>query len=494
MKTQLEKFGIWSGVLASTAALALLEGCGAPERKVAVDTPPKTVYASVQEVRLIASATSVTAVGTIRAKFNSSLSSKVAGRVVSVYAHDGDSIRQGQILVQIDAGELQSAADTAQANYRASLVGVDSARTVAEMEVRTDAARIAQAKSQIQQAKSALASAEAKADLVRTGPRKQELAQSHIAVQQAESTMKLARVQRDRVATLVKQGAMAGKELDIAQNQFELSEGQYHNAVQAENMAIEGSRSQEIRSADEGVRQARAFLREAETGLVQAQAASLQIAVRRKQIDVAAAQSQEAQAAVRSAQVGLSYTQILAPFDGHVTQRMVDPGTMAGMGVPIMNVEGGEYRLEAVVPESALSAIHLGQSETVMVDALPSTPLKAKVAEIVPQADGATHSFMVRLSLGQPAGLHSGMYGKVRFMTGSKPRFLVPQTATWLREGLAYVYTVGSDGKAHLRIVTTGEKFGDQIEILSGLSQGDKLIVNHLQEVEEGAKVEADRS
>ena len=494
MKTHSGKYCIWSGMLVVSAAAMTLEGCGASEQRPIADIPAKVIPATVMEVRLGAAPESTSAVGTIRAMYNSTLSSKVSGRVISVSAREGDKVRQGQILVQIDSRELQAAAETAQASYHASLVGVDSAKTAAEMEARTDLARIAQAQSQIQQAKALLASAEARRDLVKSGPRKQEVTQSHIAVEQAESNLRLARIERDRVDTLVKQGAMAGKELDLAQNRYELAEGQFRIAVQSENMAVEGSRTQDIRTSEEAVSQAKAALREAKTGLAQAQASSLQTVVKRKQIDVATAQSLEAKAAVQAAQVGLSYSQILAPFDGRLTLRSVDPGTMAGVGVPIVSVEGGEYRLEAVVPESIIPSIRVGDSEFVTVDALPNKSYKGRVAEIAPQGDGTTHSFLVRLSLGQPTGLKSGMYGRVRFHTGAKEKILIPRTSTWEREGLAYIYVVGTDSKAHLRIVTLGEKYGDSYEVLSGLGPGDKLIVSDPKQIQEGAKVEADRS
>lgn len=476
------------GLFPSAAILAAIAGCGKPETKAASPIP-KVVRAEVMTIQDAAAPGRYTVPGEVRAMFRATLSSKVMGRVTSVGVREGDPIRKGQNLVSIDSRELQSAVSMAAANHNASLVGVGTARTAAEMEDKTSRARIVQAESQVQQSEAALAAAQAKLDLALAGPRNQELSQSRIAVAQAQSSLNLARVELDRAQKLVEAGALARRELDVAQNRFELAKGQYEAAVEAENMAKEGSRKQDIRAAEEGVSLARATLRQAQAGVTQAKAAAMQVAVRRKEIEMAQAQTRQSAAALSSAKVSLSYGTVAAPFDGRVVSRLVDPGAMANPGVPLLEVEGGAYRFEAIVPEKLLASISTGTTAPVTIDALPGKTFDGRVVEIVPQADGATHSFIVKFSLDHP-GVKSGMFGRAALPGGTAKRVLIPASATWVREGLHYVFALNRDGIARLRIVTVGEPTAGQIEVLSGLSSGDRIVVGNRASVSDGVKVE----
>ncbi len=481
----------FKGTLFSAGILLTLFGCGKPDEPKTEAPTPKFVSAQIGTVEETNSSDGTTVTGTVKPLLNSVLASKVMGRVVAVHVREGDVVKTGQLLAEIDSRELQSAVNVANATYHASMVGVESAKTTAVMEEKTTRARIGQAESQVKQAESALAAAEARRDLAVAGPRQQEVAQSHIAVIQAASTMKLAKLELERATKLVHDGALAGREQDIAQNRFDLAKGQYDAAVQGERIAKEGTRSQEIRAAEDLVRQASGALKQAMSAVNEAKAAALQVEVRRKQVDVAKAQVAEASASVQSAQVGLSYSQVVAPFDGRISQRLVDPGAMASVGVPILAIQGGEYRLEAVVPEGVLQFLPTGFKADADVAAASNKAVPARLAEIVPQGDPTSRSFLVRFTLGTVPSLKAGMYGTIHIKTGAVKRLLIPRSASWERDGLRYVYAVGKDGIARLRIVTSGESIGDRIEVLSGLGKGDRIVTSQLDQVADGNRVEA---
>lgn len=475
--------------LIPAALVAAMAGCGGPPKKSTAPAAPPVVTAEVLTVGAATAPQTYTVTGTVKSLYNATLSSKVMGRVVAVNVREGDAIRLGQSLVTIDGRELQSAVNMADADYHAAVVGVGSARTAANMEAKASEARIAQAEAQVKQAEAAVAAAEARRDLAQAGPRSQEVQQSRIAVLQAESNLKLARIELDRVTKLVEDGAMARRELDVAQNRYDLAKGQYDAAAQAESIAKEGTRSQEIRAAQEGVAQAKAALKQAQSGVLQARAAALQVDMRRKDVEVANARTQQAAAAAQSARVGLSYGQVLAPFDGRVVARTVDPGAMASPGVPLLMVEGGEYRFEAVVPESLLGGLSKGDTARIKVGALGERAFTGRIVEIVPQGDATSHSFIVKFSLGQAAGIRSGMFGKAAIESGSTQRILIPTDATWLREGLHYVFALNAEGIARLRIVTLGEPTNGHVEVLSGLSKGDRVVVGDRAQITDGTKV-----
>src|SRR5262249_30609041 len=147
-------------------------------------------------------------------------------------------------------------------------------------------------------------------------------------------------------------------------------------------------------------------------------------------------------AALQLAAVTRDYATIAAPFDGIVTKRIADPGAMASPGVPLLMVQGGTLRLEAIVPESALVSVRKGSTVPVTFDALPARALTGGVVEIAPQGDPSSHTFRVKIELPSGSGAAAGMFGRARFVTGTEKRLLVPARALVEREGLHYLYVV----------------------------------------------------
>ena len=471
-------------------SFTVLAGCDSPLPKAEEKHAAKTVQAATDLVKTKEKALTYSVSGTVKPVLNSTVASKVLGRVVSVAVKEGDTVRKGQLLLTIDARELEAGARIAGANYQAAVAGASSAETAVQLEIRTSKARINQAESQVQQAQAAIAAAQAKYELALAGPRTQEVSQSHIAVMQAESNLKLAQIELDRAKRLVESGAIAKRELDLAQNRFELAQGQYNSAVESEKIAKEGTRSQDIRAALEGVTQAKAALKQAQSGLAQAKAAAMQIDLRRKDVEVARAQVNQASAAVNSAGVSLSYTKVFAPFDGRVSQRMVDPGAMAAPGSPLIVIQGAEFRFESAIPERYLRAVEKGTKVPIKIDALTGQNLMGQAAEIVPQGNGSAHTFTVKFRLSSTTGLKSGLYGKAEIPTGKKSTIEIPAAAIIEREGLRYVYLVGLDGTARLRLVTGGQPENGKVEIYSGLNEGERIVISSESAVSDGDKIE----
>lgn len=193
--------------------------------------------------------------------------------------------------------------------------------------------------------------------------------------------------------------------------------------------------------------------------------------------EMARAGQAQAKAAMAQASTSLDYTRIRAPFDGVVTEKRVDAGTMATPGTPLLTVEKtGRYRLEASVDESSLRYVKLGQPTKVSLDALGGGELVGKVIEIVPAADPGSRSFVVKVELPAEAQLRSGLFGRAYFPRGERESLVIPRAAVVDRGQLQGVYVVGPDQIASLRYVTLGKPAGDSVEVLSGLQQGDKLV------------------
>jgi len=193
---------------------------------------------------------------------------------------------------------------------------------------------------------------------------------------------------------------------------------------------------------------------------------------------------------VQAAGVMRGYAEIHAPFAGVVTVKSVDPGSIATPGAPLMTIEReGAYRLEAAVEESRAAAIRIGQPVSVSLEALART-LAAHVSEIVPAVDAASRAYTVKIDLPALAQLRSGMYGRAVFSSGVRNVLAVPAAAVSERGQLQSVI-VADEGYARTRLITVGQKSGDKVEVLSGLSAGEKVVCPLPPNLTDGARVEA---
>ena len=201
-----------------------------------------------------------------------------------------------------------------------------------------------------------------------------------------------------------------------------------------------------------------------------AQASSAQVDALRGQVGAANAQAAGARAM-------LGYTRIAAPFSGVITARIVDPGAMASPGVPLLQIDSaGPLQLQATVSESAIGAMHKGMKIHVKVDAAPSLDPVGSVAEILPAADPASRSFLVKIDLPPSPQLRAGMYAAASIATGTREAIVVPRSALVLRGSLWCAYVLDRNEIAQLRYVTLGAQQGDLMEVLSGISAGEQMV------------------
>jgi RND family efflux transporter MFP subunit len=225
---------------------------------------------------------------------------------------------------------------------------------------------------------------------------------------------------------------------------------------------------------------------EASAKLKTAQAAYEMARAKRIQLDSKLAGADQE---VRSNQVTRSYADVLAPFAGVVIAKSVEPGSLALPGAPLFTIEReGAYRLEASV-ESRLAAIRMGQPVSVTLDSEDGM-IDARVSEIIPAVDAASRAYIVKIDLPAFPALRSGVFGRARFQVGSRSLLAIPAGAVAEHGQLESVFVV-DNGVARTRLITTGQKVRDRIEVLSGLSAGEKVICPVPRDLAEGTKIEA---
>ncbi len=135
-------------------------------------------------------------------------------------------------------------------------------------------------------------------------------------------------------------------------------------------------------------------------------------------------------------------------------------------------------RLEATVAEGDLRSVSQGDTIPILIDALGGQELIGRVSQILPAGDPQTHTFMVKVDLPKGEGLRTGMFGRFPLEKGVTQTILVPVTTLVERGELSSVYVVGVDRIARLRWVKVGRRFDKQVEILSGINEGERVLAD----------------
>ncbi|UCG11016.1 MAG: efflux RND transporter periplasmic adaptor subunit [Deltaproteobacteria bacterium] len=221
----------------------------------------------------------------------------------------------------------------------------------------------------------------------------------------------------------------------------------------------------------------------------QAQAAVQQA---RAMVSAAASRVTQAQAAVAVARVAVNDTLITAPHAGVITAKLVDEGDLASPGHTLLTLETTDgYRLDLVVPEVHIDHVRLGQKVLANVPALNLANLEGTVNTISPAADPASRSFLVKATLPADAPVKSGVFARVRIPLDRNDKLLVPLTAVVSHGQLTGLFLVDAESIAHFRLVRLGGISQESVEILAGLTQGDRYVVEPPPTLVDGAKVEA---
>ena len=203
------------------------------------------------------------------------------------------------------------------------------------------------------------------------------------------------------------------------------------------------------------------------------------------QASTASAQQQGAESQVAAARAMLTAQRanaadafLYAPFDGVVTRRMVDQGAMATPGMALLHVESADdFEVEFSAPEDIPSSLKIGADVPVAMDG--GGRFQARITNISPAGDAGSHSFVVKAALPHSVTWNTGTVVQVLLPSGHKlSRIVVPSQAIVQQGGLDAVLIATPDGHAQVQYVTLGVSSANQTDILSGLRQGDRVLVH----------------
>lgn len=190
----------------------------------------------------------------------------------------------------------------------------------------------------------------------------------------------------------------------------------------------------------------------------------------------------------------LSYSNITAPFSGIVTGKFVNKGDMANPGMPLVSIENPDkFQVIAMVPESEITNIKNGTPVDVLIKSTNEI-VKGKVTEVSTSTKNTGGQYLVKVILDKTdVKLLSGMYTSVQFpieKTSETTSVLIPTSALVKRGELVGVYVVSQNNTALLRWLRLGREFGDQVEVLSGLSPNEEYIISAESKLFNGAKLQ----
>ncbi len=217
----------------------------------------------------------------------------------------------------------------------------------------------------------------------------------------------------------------------------------------------------------------------------------------RSRVDQERSRVAEVQSSIAHTEALLDHKHISAPFDGVLGIRRVQPGQYLQAGDPLVTLtDVSGFWVNFVLPESALSAVAVGQSAQVHIDAWPEQAFAARVTSIEPQIDGELHTVMLQAALiDPPEYLRPGLFARVRVELPPEPdAILLPETAVESNTygDSVYVLQRTADGEGWQALpvaVTLGQRAGGRVAIRSGLKPGDQVVIAGQNRLYPGARV-----
>ncbi len=402
--------------------------------------------------------------------------------------------------------------------------------------------------SQIAQAEAAVRSTQAKLARVERGARAEEIASAEAAVRQAESRLRETTQNLERALTLFKKDYVAAQEVDRRQTECDVAKGDLEAARQrlallrtqslpedlqqaraeldqarsqlaeAESRAVEvelaerdvSAAAAEVARAEAGLRAARANtsrvpvsrqqvqaaraeVERAEATLRKARAQQVEVELKRRAAEAARAQVEQARAALREDEAKLGHTQIHAPISGVVGSVATQEGetVAAGLTAPtfITILDLNRIEVHAFVDETDIGRVKEGQKAIFFVDAYPDQEFTGEVTAIYPQAQMEQNvvEYDVVIAIDELRGLlKPDMTANATIMMEARENVLAVPNAAIRREGGRRVVHIEENGQFTPRPVETGLRDSSYTEILSGVQEGDTILVGELEGTDNG--------
>jgi HlyD family secretion protein len=322
---------------------------------------------------------------------------------------------------------------------------VKKGQLLAKLDDATLQAQVAAARARARSATAALAK-------MRQPSRPQDLAQAEAALAQAEANVTAAMDTYRRFQQLKAEGGVSEAELVVRQTNVEAARAAAEQARQRLSLAREGSR--------------------------------------REDLSIAEAQAAEARASLAQVEAMLAQTRVIAPDDGRIIKRDAHLGDVSTVGRALFTmVRDGRLEVEALVPETDLGAVKVGQAAKITSDARPDVAATGKVREVSPSLDTGSRQATVSIDLPVGSPFQVGMFVRAQLNLGQSQALAVPTQAVVTGAQGSQIFVL--DGQiARARTVQVGTRTGGWVEVKDGLKAGEAVVVNGVGFLKDGDKVD----
>ncbi len=462
--------GMGVGILLAVGGMRLLGSrpTAAPAKKAPVATssaPAQSVTVATVETNSVNR--TLEATGSVAAFEMIPVSPQATGlQIKEILVDKGDVVKAGQLMARLDDSVLQAQLAQSKASER------QAEARLAELRAGTRTEEIAQAEARLDKARASLRETQASI------PRQIEQAQAQVT--SAQARLNLAENRYKSYESLVNQGA-------VTRDRFNEALSDYRSA-QASLSEAQQRLAQARNTNNPEIDQLAAAAREAEQQVKQLRAGS-----RQEVISQAEAQLAQAKAQVQATTAQLGNTRVLAPATGQVAQRDARVGDVSSPSTKLFTIiQNGRLELLLKVPETDLKQIRPGQSVKITSDTNSKLSIEGKVREIEPLVNEESRQATVKVDLPAEGSLRPGMFLRAAITTSAAQGLTVPSKAVLPQpDGSSIVYRVQGNGTVKAQPVKLGEIMsGDRVEIKSGLSMGDRVVVKGAPFLKDGDKVE----
>ena len=471
--------------------------------------------------------------GTIQAESQVSVFPKVAGRLIGLNVDEGDSVEKGAPLAVVEHEELKLAVQQAEATLEAAetayaqtkqLAKVRVHSQIAQAEAQFRAAEIAlqqvedlseiRTVTQMDQAQAALESLVANLQKIKSGARDEDRRQAQAGLSQADANLANAKSNHERMGQLFQNGVISQQSFESAKTQLDVAVAQHRIASEQLQLIDNGARAEDIQAMEAQVEQAEASLRLAQTQ-VATKTWEKDIELARSQVETARAgldavealktaksweaeitsaktARTQAQVALKLAQKRLNDATIHAPISGVVSRRYLDLGGMALPASPlfeIVNIDTVKAAVEAI--EAQLSQLALNQQASIEVDGI-DVQMSGRVDFISPTLMPARRTATVEVLIDNPEGtLKPGMFAKVTVPVEVHTDAILISRASLVEDSNTKTQNVFviENGVSQRRVVEIGLLRGGEVEVLSGLTEGEAVVTAGQHSLKQGESV-----
>ncbi len=412
-----------------------LAGCG---KQPEAQAPPPAVAVEVTDLNRTNVQSSSEFVGNLEAQQRVALAPRVDGRVLEIAVEEGDTVKQGDLILELQLNREQGEVDAAQSEVNIQRANVSNA----EAELRAVEAEVASAQAAVQQSQ---------ADL-----------------REQEAELQLAKTNLERVKFLVKQGAQSQQNLDNSTRDL--------NAAQAQTDALKAA----LNSSQKALSASQARVNSARSAIAGEQAAL-----------------QQSEARVGIATDNLDFNRLTAPIDGVVGNIQPNIGDYLEAGDQVTSIiQDGALELNIGVPLEQAANLKIGLPVEI-IDTQGKALSKGSISFISPRADRNSQAILVKAAINNNGRLRDDSFARARIIWSEQPGILIPTESISRIAGKSFVFvaeeTKQKDGKTALvakqKLVELGAIQGQSYQVISGLKSGDRLITSGILNLADGIPI-----